>query len=235
MFFTRSQIIKLINILFIVGGCECHQQNKEHMKIMALISTIKVSPVLWRAESVHKITVTNSTPLRLESSRLNSLLCGTVALGNLFPSPELYKGDEHRWRGERGQSDLDTVFHEQDGCPGGHMRPAVPPRSSEAFARCYQRQCGQEQMIATADKWKRPTESVSRAWLLSTAVTRETDVSLMEQASAKTFLLPRFHWSNSHFYGNISCQPATERLHLLVNVRCGSQPVHFWGPGYPQH
>lgn len=46
MFLTRSQIIKLINILFIVGDCECHQQNKEHMKIMALISTMKVSPVL---------------------------------------------------------------------------------------------------------------------------------------------------------------------------------------------
>jgi hypothetical protein len=32
------------------------------------------------------------------------------------------------------------------------MRPAEPARSSEASAQCYQRQCGQEQMIATADK-----------------------------------------------------------------------------------
>lgn len=187
MFFTRSQIIKLINILFIVKDCECHQQNKEHMKIMALISTMKASPVLWRAESVHKITVINPIPPRLENNRLNSLLCNTIALDNLFPSPKLYKQGKHRWSGNRWQSALDTVCHGQDGCPGGHMRPAVPPRPSEAFARCYQRQCGQEQMIATADKWKRTTESVSRAWLLSTAVARETDVSLVEQASAKTF------------------------------------------------
>lgn len=67
------------------------------------------------------------------------------------------------------------------------MRPAVPARSSEASARRYQRQCGQEQMTATVDKRECSTESVSRAWLLSTAVARETSVSVMEHASVKTF------------------------------------------------
>lgn len=122
----------------------------------------------------------NSTPPRLEINRLNSLRRNTIALENLFHLlsciNKMIPGGE-----EIADGLLWTPLSM------GHMRPAVPPRSSEAFARCYRRQCGQEQMTATADKQMHSTQSVSRAWLLSTAVARETDVSLMEQASAKTF------------------------------------------------
>jgi hypothetical protein len=86
MFLTRSRVIKLINILFIVGNSDGHQQDEERMKIMALISTIKVSPALRRAESVHKITVMNSTPLGLETNTLHGRLCSIIALDNLLPS-----------------------------------------------------------------------------------------------------------------------------------------------------
>ena len=111
------------------------------------------------------------------------------------------------------------------------MRPAVPPRSSEAFARCYQRQCGQEQMTATADKQMRSTQSVSRAWLLSTAVARETDVSLMEQASAKTF-----SYLVSTDPTAISMETAAASqwqrgcIYLLMSGVAGYQPAHFRGP-----
>lgn len=46
-------------------------------------------------------------------------------------------------------------------------------------------------MIATADKQESATESVAGAWLLSTAVARETD--LMETRISENFHLPRLH------------------------------------------
>lgn len=122
------------------------------MKIMALISTMKVSPVLWRAEPVHKNHSNEFYSPKTRDQQTQQSAPQYRCPRKPFLSPKLYKQGDPKWRGDRWRSALDTACHGQDGCPGGHMRPAVPPRSSEAFARCYQRQCGQEQMTATADK-----------------------------------------------------------------------------------
>lgn len=168
---------------------------------MALISTIKVTAALWRAESVHEITAMNSLPPGFGINRLNTLLCNTDALNYLTPSPELKIDQWERSGGESadGADAWDRALHQQNGCPGRHMWPEVPPGSSEVFVMHYKEELGQGQMIATADKWESSTESVPSAWLLATAVARETDVSLMETRISENFHLPRFHWSRQPF------------------------------------
>lgn len=165
---------------------------------MALISTIKVPAALWGSGSVREITAMNSLPPGFGINRLNTLLCNMDALNYLTPSLEL-KIDQWERGGGKSADAWDRDLHQQNGCPGGHMWPEVHPGFSEVFVMRYKEELGQGQMIATADKWESSTESVPSAWLLATAVARETDVSLMETRISENFHLPRFHWSRQPF------------------------------------
>jgi hypothetical protein len=114
------------------------------------------------------------------------------------------------------------------------MWPEVSPGSSKVFATCYQKECGQEQMIATADTWERSTESAASVWLRSTVVTRETDVSLMETRISENFHLPRFHWSQQPFLRKQKLQATGQEVttHLLIS---GVLPAcALPGPWYQQ-
>lgn len=103
---------------------------------------------------MHEITVMNSLPPRFGSNRLITLPCNTDALNYLSPSPGLYINQPEHSGGKAadGAAAKDRALHQQNGCPGGHMWPEVPPGSLEVFAICYKEELGQGQMIATADK-----------------------------------------------------------------------------------
>lgn len=167
---------------------------------MALISTTTAPTAFQRAGSVHESTVINSLPIGSEINRLNSQLCNTIALNNLFSLLKQHSSAP----GCAGGGNLLTVYwaHRSLWAEGMPKRAHVARGAFWVlWGLCYQlsKRTWSEQMIATTDKWECATQSAASAWLLSTAVARETDVSLMETRISENFHLPCFHWSRQPF------------------------------------
>lgn len=170
---------------------------------MALILTIKLPASLWRAGSVYERTVMNSLPPGLGINRLNSPALQYQCLQLRLPfSWAVHQPPRGWWREDSGGSSC--CFTQSSPTAKWVPRRAHVARGAPLVLRglCYalwKKELSQEQMIATADKRESSTESVASAWLLSTAVARETDVSLMETRISENFHLPRFHRSQQPF------------------------------------
>lgn len=117
-------------------------------------------------------------------------------------SPELYT-HQPEWEGGRLLTEQPLRLGQSSPSAKWVPRRAHVARGASwalrGLCQALDRRTRSGKMIATADKWESNTESVASAWLLSTAVARETDVSLMETRISENFHLPRFHWSRQPF------------------------------------